>query len=430
MAGGPDAADLIDAAPLPPLPDDAEPCAQPTLWPDAVRSSRLPVIVHHRGDAEAAMADVVLALVEHAWDVEVGQLGFRPPPADDGTCGPDAALDVFLWRGKEECYVDVLGEIDATPHDDEPPYLVVDPWGRFGGALLATTVAHELNHAFQAADDWDDLPIAYEMTAAFVEDEVHDADDGYLTQVIDFQAHPDWSIDRDDGYETWFMYGAALYLRYLRDRHFGGDARWIGGVWRAMRSPLGSGEPDLEDALDELLAPRGTSFVASVPDFARWRYYTGARADGAHLEEAAAMAVRARRRRGRRAGRGGSDDARVDLRRPRATPGRPGRGAAPRRRRRRALGGAGGAGRHRRRRRARGRRRRGDRRRRGGAHAHRHRVAPGRRRSRRRSHQCSNPHFVDAAYIDPAHKLALLRVAYTGTDSCWEPASELHVVAW
>lgn len=290
MAGGPDAADLIDAAPLPPLPDDAEPCAQPTLWPDAVRSSRLPVIVHHRGDAEAAMADVVLALVEHAWDVEVGQLGFRPPPADDGTCGPDAALDVFLWRGKEECYVDVLGEIDATPHDDEPPYLVVDPWGRFGGALLATTVAHELNHAFQAADDWDDLPIAYEMTAAFVEDEVHDADDGYLTQVIDFQAHPDWSIDRDDGYETWFMYGAALYLRYLRDRHFGGDARWIGGVWRAMRSPLGSGEPDLEDALDELLAPRGTSFVASVPDFARWRYYTGARADGAHLEEAAAMA--------------------------------------------------------------------------------------------------------------------------------------------
>lgn len=289
-AGGADAADLIDAAPLPPLPDDAEPCAQPTLWPDAVRSSRLPVIVHYRGDAEAAMADAVLALVEHAWDVEVGQLGFRPPPVDDGTCGPDAALDVFLWRGKEECYVDVLGEIDATPHDDEPPYLVVDPWGRFGGALLATTVAHELNHAFQAADDWDDLPIAYEMTAAFVEDEVHDADDGYLTQVIDFQAHPDWSIDRDDGYETWFMYGAALYLRYLRDRHFGGDARWIGGVWRAMRSPLGSGEPDLEDALDELLAPRGTSFVASVPDFARWRYYTGARADGAHLEEAAAMA--------------------------------------------------------------------------------------------------------------------------------------------
>jgi hypothetical protein len=31
-----------------------------------------------------------------------------------------------------------------------------------------------------------------------------------------------------------------------------------------------------------------------VPEFARWRVYTGARADGAHLEEAAAMAAPAR----------------------------------------------------------------------------------------------------------------------------------------
>lgn len=44
--------------------------------------------------------------------------------------------------------------------------------------------------------------------------------------------------------------------------------------------------------------------------------------------------------------------------------------------------------------------------------------------------QCSNPLYVDAAFVDPAHRLALLRVAYIGTDSCWEPASELHVVAW
>ena len=36
--------------------------------------------------------------------------------------------------------------------------------------------------------------------------------------------------DRDDGYETWFMYGAALYLRFVRDRYFGGDAAFIGLV--------------------------------------------------------------------------------------------------------------------------------------------------------------------------------------------------------
>jgi hypothetical protein len=284
----------LDAAPLPRLPDDTAPCSEYDRWPDALASARLPVLVHYRGGFEAAVAAEVLADVERAWDVEVGRLGFRPPLPDAGFCGPDARLDVFLWAGIEECYVDVVGEDPATPHDDEYAYVVIDPFGPFGGPLLATTVAHELNHALQAADDWDDAPIAYEMTAVFVEDEVIDGDDQYLDQVADFQAHPDWSIDRDDGYETWFMYGAALYLRFVRDRYFGGDAAFIGDVWRRLRSPLGSAEPDIEDALDAVLAARGAGFVASVPEFARWRVYTGAQADGAHLEEAAAMAAPAR----------------------------------------------------------------------------------------------------------------------------------------
>jgi len=290
----PDAADGPDAAPLPPLPADTDPCTDYARWPDALPSTRLPVLVHYRGGFEAAVAAEVLADVERAWDVEVGRLGFRPPLPDAGWCGPDARLDVFLWAGIEECYVDVVGEDPATPHDDEYAYVVIDPFGPFAGPILDTTVAHELNHALQAADDWDDAAIAYEMTAVFVEDEVVDGDDQYLDQIVDFQAHPDWAIDRDDGYQTWFMYGAALYLRFVRDRYFAGDAAFIGEVWRRLRSPLGSAEPDIEDALDLVLAPRGAGFVASVPEFARWRVYTGARADGAHLEEAAAMAAPAR----------------------------------------------------------------------------------------------------------------------------------------
>ena len=284
----------VDAAPLPPLPADTAPCTQYDRWPDALASARLPVLVHYRGPAEAAVAAEVLADVEGAWDVEVGRLGFRPPLPDAGRCGPDDRLDVFVWAGVDECYVDVVGENPATPYDDEYAYLVVDPFGPYGGAILDTTVAHELDHVMQSADDWDDLPIAYEMTAVFVEDEVVDAEDQYLAQVVDFQAHPDWSIDRDDGYQTWFMYGAALYLRFVRDRYFAGDAAFIGEVWRRLRSPLGAGDPDLEDALDAVLAPRGGSFLASVPEFARWRVYTGTRADAAHLEEAAAMAEPAR----------------------------------------------------------------------------------------------------------------------------------------
>src|SRR5262249_3001145 len=161
-------------------------------------------------------------------------------------------------------------------------------WGPYGGAILDTTVAHELNHAMQAADDWSDSAIVYEMTSVFVEDLVYDDDNQYVNQIVDFQAHPDWSLDHDDGYETWYMYGSALYLRFVRDHYVAGDGAFAGDMWMRLRSPYGSDEPDFEDALDAILRARaGVGFVDSVADFARWRYYTGAHDDGAHFREGA-----------------------------------------------------------------------------------------------------------------------------------------------
>lgn len=241
------------------------------------------------------MAREVLSLLERAWTVEVGRLGFRAPLDDSGHCGPDGAFDTFLWRGSDGCYADVIAENPSTPYDDRFSYLVVDPWGEYGGPILDTTVAHELGHAMQASDDWSDVPMIYEATSVFVEDEVFDDDDQYVAQIADFQAHPDWSLDRDDGYATWSMYGAALYLRYLRDRHWGGDAAFIGELWLRLRSPERANEPDFEDALELMLRARSNvSFEASVIEFTRWRFYTGAHDDGRHLEEASSFAEPAR----------------------------------------------------------------------------------------------------------------------------------------
>ncbi len=46
------------------------------------------------------------------------------------------------------------------------------------------------------------------------------------------------------------------------------------------------------------------------------------------------------------------------------------------------------------------------------------------------SEMCSNPAFLAAAAVDPARKIAVIRVGYTGTDTCWEPPDQQHVVAW
>ncbi len=44
--------------------------------------------------------------------------------------------------------------------------------------------------------------------------------------------------------------------------------------------------------------------------------------------------------------------------------------------------------------------------------------------------QCTNPIALREAYLDATHRVAVLMVSYRGTDTCWEPDSQYHVVAW
>lgn len=43
---------------------------------------------------------------------------------------------------------------------------------------------------------------------------------------------------------------------------------------------------------------------------------------------------------------------------------------------------------------------------------------------------CHNPAFLGAAAVSPEHRVALLRIEYGGTDTCWEPNDAHRVVAW
>jgi hypothetical protein len=43
---------------------------------------------------------------------------------------------------------------------------------------------------------------------------------------------------------------------------------------------------------------------------------------------------------------------------------------------------------------------------------------------------CSNPPYLEDAWIAAEQSLALVRIAYAGTDTCWEPDSQYHVITW
>jgi hypothetical protein len=95
--------------------------------------------------------------------------------------------------------------------------------------------------------------------------------------------HVDWSIDRDDGYETNFMYAHAVYLHYLQQAWFDDDIGFFVDMWHDM-----GGAPTYQDALDGLLAEHGADFVATVAPYARWLAYIGeTHDDGAHFARGA-----------------------------------------------------------------------------------------------------------------------------------------------
>lgn len=274
------------------IPSDTVPCDAPAFWPYSVAGSvsghDLSIRVHYRTAAEEGTALDVLGLAVASLPRQLEPLGFRLPPQDDGRCGPDDALDVFLWRDAPMTYTDLVGEARDTWWEDGPPYVALDAFGDLGGRYLPSTVTHELNHVLQAADSWYDAPIAYEMTAMYVEDILHDDDDNYLDLIEDYQANPDRSVDWDDGYATFFMYGSCIFLQYLEARFFSEDAAFIGRVWEGMRNRPDANEPDFLDALDAVLSGVGRGFSDAVLEFARWRWYTGRRDDGRHLPEAGA----------------------------------------------------------------------------------------------------------------------------------------------
>jgi hypothetical protein len=46
------------------------------------------------------------------------------------------------------------------------------------------------------------------------------------------------------------------------------------------------------------------------------------------------------------------------------------------------------------------------------------------------SEVCHNDAFLGGGYVDLERSAAVIVVAYLGTDTCWEPGSQDHVVAW
>jgi hypothetical protein len=271
------------------LPPDVFPCDALSFWPYSLRSTVHPVRVHYRTQQEQTVAETLVTLLEETWVTQVDEMAFPPPYTDEFgngefACGTDEAIDVFVLEGIEEAYVDVVAEVTDTPADDYAAYMVIDPTGDLGGEALRPTVAHEFHHVLQAALDWSEAPIAYESSATFIEARLADVDDDWEYTLFDVADHPDWSIDRDAGYDTFFNYGQAAYFIFLQEAYFPADEQlsFFRDMWVALKANSRR-NPTYQDALDDILAPAGLTFLDTVAVYARWWAFVGDEDDGEHF---------------------------------------------------------------------------------------------------------------------------------------------------
>lgn len=238
---------------------------------------------HFEDPVDEPRCTAVVGYAEHAYDVQVGELGFAPPPGD-GPLGGSSDLDIYLGTsasgGAYEAWVDCDGG-DGTCTDTDPrdglarasSFVVID--SRTPDEVMEAYVAHEFNHTLQYGTDYAE-PFLSVWEGTAVAAEVFTVGTADVSQVVDYQATPwisavlqdGYFLDEEYGIWSWYEYGAAAWVLWVDSTCGEGDGTLLPALWTAMSQEGYGTEPDVLDAWYGLCPGAGRNNVA---DFAAWR---------------------------------------------------------------------------------------------------------------------------------------------------------------
>ncbi len=224
--------------------------------------------------------DSAAVILDHVWQVEIEQLGFRPPPDADGN--PVQSYPVYFssmsYYGLTN--FDVNEDIAALPGNNYVSYLElhndfeVSNFATKGLEALKVTAAHEFHHAIQLGYqfrwtfqngliNYPDL-FFLEMSSTFMEDYVYDAVNDYvqyvnrLIPVLESKAFN--AVDGNSEYAN------GLFLHLLTQK-FGIEI--FRKIWENLVT-----YPALS-AIDYTLQDYGSSFAQCFSEYGSWFYFTG-----------------------------------------------------------------------------------------------------------------------------------------------------------
>lgn len=216
--------------------------------------------------------DSTLTYLEYAWDVQVTELGYRPPKSDNGVGGGDE-IDIYIQNYGS------MGFYGATYPDQEEDgtssaYVVLDndysesQYASRGLDGLKVTSAHEFFHVIHFAyRRYADLPVWWmEESAVWMEDRCWSEVNDYLNYLYYFFHYSYYPIDYNTGN---FKYGAVVWPMYLAKR-FGDDL--IRQIWETFATAPVPGISSFDAVI-----PIGLG--SALNEFGTWNYFTSDRAN-------------------------------------------------------------------------------------------------------------------------------------------------------
>ena len=245
--------------------------------------------------------DLAATILDSIWVLEVEQLGYNPPPSDNGLGGGNE-YDVYvveLGVGEQTFYGFAYpGTSSATTHS----YLEID--NNFtdssyvqtrGLDALRVTIAHEFHHAIQfgyyahGAGNW-----WQESTSTWMEEVAYPHIDDYLQYLTFFLGEPQRALNSGlPG--TNHTYGSAIFSHFL-DQHYGPNLEPLIReelkqhppdvialrarshlnrlIWEELKERKSVNLDHFDRAIRQV-EPGGLGVVMS--EFAVWNYFTGTR---------------------------------------------------------------------------------------------------------------------------------------------------------
>ena len=244
------------------------------------------------GNSIPDYAERIAWYVDSAWMTIVNNMGYLPPPTDDGR-GGDNKYDVYLISvgAYGVTYPDEAG--DSAWYDYSSfigihntmafaaSYPNNDPEGVIIGAMKVTC-AHEFFHAIQLGYNYDyDYLWWMEVNSVWMENIVFPVVDDNYNYLPSFFDSPHTRLIYDGDYHK---YGAFVWASYLQKEF---DITVMRSAWEESRWVIPSEEITALQSIDSALSTYGTKVKNTFREFTEWNYFTGSRAMPDYYDDAA-----------------------------------------------------------------------------------------------------------------------------------------------